>query len=143
MITLLSIVVIVAGLIVWIGQFFAFFAPNISRKLGLTEAEDEIDQTLYIVETKANALMDVLLSWTLPVAGTLMLMQHPYWPLFALFGGGVFIYFSGLLMLSRFFLKKHNRQVGSPSGVTLAYILGVVWMVSSIAMVVLAIMEIQ
>ena len=96
-----------------------------------------------IVETKANALMDVLLSWTLPVSGALMLIKHPYWPLFALFGGGIFIYFSGLLMLLRFFLKKHNKKVGSPSGVKLAYILGAVWMASSIAMSVLAIMEIQ
>ncbi len=89
---MITFLVIVVGLIAWIGQCFAFFAPNISRKLGLTEAEDEIDQTLYIVETRANALMDALLSWTLPVSGALMLLRHPYWPLFALFGGGVFIF---------------------------------------------------
>ena len=60
MITILGIVVIVTGLIAWIGQTLAFVAPKISIKLGLTEPEDEIDRTLYIVETKANALPDLL-----------------------------------------------------------------------------------
>ena len=141
--TILGFIVIVAGSIAWIGQFFAFFAPNISIKLGLTEPEDEIDRTLYIVETKANALPDILLLWTLPVSGALMLMKHAYWPIFALFGGGIFIYVSILAILSRIFLKKQNKKVGRPSAVKLTYVLGTIWIVSSIAMIVLAIMELN
>jgi hypothetical protein len=62
--TIIGIVVIVVGLICWIGQSLSFLAPHIAIRIGLCEPENEMDQTLYIIETKAHGLNDMILTWT-------------------------------------------------------------------------------
>lgn len=89
MITIIGIVVIVAGLIVWVGQTLSFIANDIATKLGVNSPEEEMDQSLYIIETKANGLSDILLAWTLPLSGLLMIFNHKAWPFFALIGSGI------------------------------------------------------
>ena len=77
MITLIGIVVILVGLIVWVGQTLSFLAPEIATKLGVNDPEEEMDQSLYIIETKANGLSDILLAWTLPLSSLLMILDRP------------------------------------------------------------------
>ncbi len=93
MITFIGIVVIVVGLLVYIGQSLSFVAPQLATKIGLNDPEEEMDQSLYIIETKANGLSDILLTWTLPLSGLLMIFGHNTWPYFALVGSGIYIYF--------------------------------------------------
>ena len=93
MITFIGIIVVVVGLIVWVGQTLSFLAPDIATKLGVNSPEKEMDQTLYIIETKANGLSDILLTWTLPLSGVLMIIDHETWPFLALIGSGIYIYF--------------------------------------------------
>ncbi len=138
MITLIGIVVIVVGLIVWVGQTLSFLAPDIATKLGVNSPEKEMDQTLYIIETKANGLSDILLTWTLPLSGLLMIIDHKTWPFLALIGSGIYIYFALLTIFTRIFLKKQGKKVGSPSSEKTAYVFSAIWILSSITMIVLA-----
>jgi hypothetical protein len=138
MITAIGIVVLVLGLFAWVGQTLALVAPSIALTLGVLEPEDELDPALYIIEGKAEALMDMLLAWTLPLSALLMILDHPLWPYLAFFGAGVFLYFSGLISLSRFFLKAASRKVGRPAAEKAAYLFGGLWAASSVAMLVLA-----
>ncbi|UCG62162.1 MAG: hypothetical protein JSV52_02435 [Candidatus Zixiibacteriota bacterium] len=143
MITLIGIVVIVLGLMCWIGQGLAVFAFPMAVKFGLFEPEEELDQSLYLFERLAQGIMDVLLAWILPLSALLMILDNAFWPLFALVGGGIYLYFPGLFMISRIVLKKHGKKVGSPSSVRTAYIFGTVWIVAAITMIVLATIELR
>ncbi len=139
MITAIGIIVIVVGLLVFIGQALSFFAPDLATKTGLNSPEEDIDQTLYIIETKANGLSDILLTWMFPLSGLLMILNHPAWPFLALVGSGVYLYFACLTIFCRYFLQRHGKKAGSPKDVNVAYVFSVIWILSSVAMIVLAI----
>jgi hypothetical protein len=98
---------------------------------------------MYLIERLSQGIMDVLLTWILPVSALLMIAGNSYWPLFALVGGGVYLYFPGVFMITRIVLKRHGKRVGRPSSVKAAYLFGSIWTASSIAMIVLAILELK
>ena len=70
-----------------------------------------------------------------------MILGNSYWPIFALIGGGVYLYFPGVFIITRIVLKKHGKKIGKPSSVNGAYVFGTTWIISAIAMIVLAILE--
>ena len=76
MITLIGIIVIVVGLICWIGQGLAVFALPTAVKLGLFEPEEEVDQSMYLFERLSQGIMDVLLTWVLPLSALLMIIGN-------------------------------------------------------------------
>lgn len=141
MTTLLGLVVILVGLLVYIGQGLSFFAPKLATKLGLNDPQDEMDESLYIIESKANGLSDLLLAWTFPVAGLMMLVDKPIWPVFALIGGGIYLYFGLLTIFCRVYLKGQGKKVGSVSSEKVAYIFSTIWIVCSFSMTFLAVRE--
>ena len=143
MITATGIAVLIVGLIAWMGQSIAFLAPSVAVRLGVLEPEDQIDGTLRVVEAKAEGLTDMLLTWTLPLSGLLMMLEHPLWPYLALIGSGVFLYVAGLITLSRVFLKREGKNVGRRSSENAAYVFGGIWALSSVAMIVLAVKELS
>lgn len=138
MITAIGILVLALGLIAWVGQTLSFFVPSAAVRLGVLEPEDDVDPTLRILEAKAEGLVDILLSWSLPAAALLMVLDHPLWPYLALFGGGIFLYFSGLIILTRPFLKKAGTNVGSPASERATYLFGGLWIMSALTMIGLA-----
>ena len=140
---IIGITVILVGLICWIGQALSFFAPAVAAKLGVSEVEGEMDPVLYLIETKANGLTDTALTWTLPLSALLMIRDVSAWPILALIGGGIYLYFPGLILLNRVFLKKHGKKVGKASSEYTAYVLGFIWFISAVVMITLAIGEIS
>lgn len=141
MITLIGIIVTVSGLVCWIGQILAVFALPAAIRLGLFEPEDEVDQSMFLLERYSMGIMDILLTWTLPLSAILMIVGNSYWPLFALVGGGVYVYLSGVFMITRLVLKRRGKNVGRPSSVKAAYVLGWIWILCSVTMIVLAVLE--
>jgi len=143
LVTAIGFLALVVGLIAWIGQTLAFVAPSLAGRLGVLEPQEEIDSTLYIMEARAEGLTDMLLTWTLPLSGLLMLLQHPLWPYLGLIGGGVFLYVAGLITLSRVYLKREGKRVGRPSAERAAYVFSGIWALSSFAMIALAAIELS
>ncbi len=143
MITLFGILVIVVGLIVFVGQGLCFFTPELATKLGVNSPADEMDHTLYIIETKANGLSDILLTWMLPLAGFMLIFDNPNWVYPALVGGGIYIYFAFLTIFSRLFLKAHGKRVGSASDQKVAYIFSAIWIFCATTMIILAILDLS
>lgn len=138
-----AVVVLVAGLIAWIGQSVAFLAPGVAVGLGLLEPEEEIDRSLRIIEAKAMGFVDMSLGWTLPASALLMLLNHPAWPYLALLGAGVFIYFSALFILSRVYLKRAGRKVGRQASERAAYAFGAIWILCALSMAALAVSDLS
>lgn len=136
--TLLALFVIVLGLICWLGQTLTVFAPDVAVRLGVNEAEDTIDKSMYLFERYSQGIMDVLLTWLLPASAVMMLLDHPYWPVFALVGSGVYLYFPGVFSITRIVLKKNGLAVGSRASEVTAYVLGALWTLSALLMIALA-----
>jgi hypothetical protein len=141
--TEIGILVIIVGLIAWIGQTLAFLTPSLAVRFGVLEPQEEIDPTLYILESKAEGLTDMLLSWTLPASGLLMLLEQPLWPYLGLIGGGVYLYFAGVITLSRVFLKRRGKKVGRPASERAVYVFSAIWASSALTMIALAALELS
>ena len=138
--TLIGVIVVILGLICWVGQTMAIFFLPTAIKLGLFEPEHEVDPSMFLFERMSQGIMDVLLTWILPLSAILMIL-YTGWPLFALVRGGVYLYFPGVFMITRIVLKQHGKSVGRPSSVTSANIFGTLWILSAITMITLAVTE--
>ncbi|MDJ0909383.1 MAG: hypothetical protein QNI99_09315 [Woeseiaceae bacterium] len=140
--TILGILVILLGLICWLGQTLVVFTPAIAEKLGVGEPEEEIDRSMYLFERFSQGIPDILLTWMLPASALMMLLDIEHWPILALIGGGVYLYFPSVFSITRVVLKRDGFKVGSPSSQVTAYVLGALWTLSALYMIVLAIAEI-
>lgn len=143
MTTVMAILVIVLGLICWVGQTLEVFAPEIAEKLGVGEPEDEVDRSMYLFERYSQGIPDILLTWILPAAAIMMLLGMAQWPIFALVGGGVYLYFPAVFSITRIVLRKDGKKIGSQSSALTAYVLGMLWTLSAIYMITLAALEIS
>ena len=140
--TALAVLVIILGLICWIGQTLVVFTPHVAEKLGVAEPEDEIDRSMYLFERYSQGIPDALLTWMLPASALMMLLEYELWPILALVGGGVYLYFPSVFSITRIVLKRDGLKVGSPASQTTAYVLGALWTLSAVYMIVLAVGEI-
>ena len=140
--TTLGVLVIVLGLVCWLGQALVVFTPHIAVTLGVGEPEEDVDRSMYLFERYSQGIMDVLLTWLLPASALMMLLDYEHWPILALVGGGVYLYFPGVFSITRIVLKRNGMRVGSPASEVTAYVLGALWTLSAVYMIVLAIAEI-
>ncbi len=141
--TVLALAAIVLGLICWVGQTLAVFDNDLAARLGVSETEAEMDKVMLTFERMSQGIMDVLLAWTLPIAGLLMLLDNRWWPVFALVGGGVYLYFPGVFMISRIVLKRDGVRTGSRSSERTAFTLGTLWTLLAIVMILRGIQELD
>ena len=77
--TVLAILIIVLGLICWLGQALVIFAPDVAIKLGVGEPEEELDRSMYLFERYSQGIMDVLLTCMLPLSALMMLVGEQHW----------------------------------------------------------------
>lgn len=110
--TVTGIVWITAGLIVLVGQSVSVVNFRLAQKLGLQEKTTETDPLFRSLELNA-ARWDVLVFWTLPAAGILLLVGHPWWPFLALIAGGVCVDMAGREVAKTLGLSKHGVRTGS------------------------------
>lgn len=138
---IVGIFVVVLGLICWVGQTLVVFAPDAAVKLRVNEPEDTVDKSMYLFERYAQGIMDVLLTWILPASAVMMRLDYAYWPVFALIGAGVYLYFPGVFSITRVALKKNGFAIGSRDAEITAYWLAALWTLSALVMIALATAE--
>ncbi len=141
--TVFGVLVIVLGLVCWLGQTLVVFAPRVAEKIGVNEPEENVDRSMYLFERYSQGIPDMLLTWMLPASALMMLLGHPYWPILALVGGGVYLYFPSVFSITRIVLKRDGLKVGSPASQVTAYSFGALWTLSAVYMIVLAIIELE
>ena len=133
-----GIVVTLLSLIAWVGQAIAVLSPRTAAKLSLAEPESEVDPA-FAADIRAEAIWDIFVLWTLPVAGILLILNHSWWAYFGLVGGGMYLYFAGRGILQRLFMQQRAIRIGTPNNVKSAYVFCSLWGVAAVVTIVLAV----
>lgn len=84
----LGLLALIVGTVGVVGQMVSAVDFRLAQRLGFQE-QDEGTDPLYRRLELNTARWDVFVIWTLPVAGILMLLDHPWWPFAALLAGGI------------------------------------------------------
>ena len=138
-----GIVLILFTLILcWLGQVINAIAPTFAAKIGLAEPESDVDPT-YFVDGRGEAIWDAMILWILPVAGILLLIDNPAWAYFGLVGGGIYLYFSGRLLVVRQLMQRHDIRIGKPETVKFYNAILILWGLIAIFTIVLAMMSLN
>ena len=128
---LVGVVLVALGMICWVGQVVNWLWSDGAVRLGLSEAEAEVEPVFW-VDTRAEAAWDSLIVWTLPLAGLLLLLDVSSWAYWGLVGGGVYLYFSGRGVLQRLAMKRHGMRIGSDSNVRVGIVFLLLWGVAAV-----------
>jgi len=103
---------VLLGLVWFSGQLISTLNFSLAQKLGLQEKNDETEPLFRRLELN-TARWDLVVLWTLPVAGVLMLVEHSWWPYLALVAGGVYVDTGGRETAKVLGLSKHGVKTGS------------------------------
>jgi hypothetical protein len=101
------------GLFGWVGQLISGFHYSLAQKLGLQEKSEGTDPLFRLAELN-TARWDAVVLWTLPVAGILMLLNHPWWPYVALVAGGIHLDAGGRELAKSLSLRGSGVSIGTP-----------------------------
>jgi len=132
MATAWGLVVIITSVVCWGGQLWSWFAPRSAARVGLIEAEDQVDRTFWL-DARGEALWDLCTLWVMPVAGVLLVMGDDWWPYFGLIGGGAYVYFAGRGIVVRLIMRRNAVRIGNSSSVRIGLIALALW--GSIALI--------
>ncbi len=125
-------------LIAWVGQTVYAISPRLGAKLGVGEAEADVDPVFYI-DARGEAIWDSMIIWTLPVAGVLLTLNNPLWIYFGLVGGGCYLYFAGRNITTLIMLQRRGIRIGTPKNIKTAYLFVTLWGLSAVITIVLAV----
>ena len=122
----------------YFGQAISTFWPETAVRLGLTEAEADVDPTFY-ADVRGEAIWDTAVLWTLPVAGVLLLLNNPVWIYFGLVGGGMYLYFAGRGIVVRRVMQRRGVRIGTPQTLRVIYFFLALWGVTAVITIIMAI----
>ena len=137
-----GVVVIALSVVCWGGQTFSWFFSRGAVELGLTEAESDVEPVFWR-DSRGEALWDLLVLWTMPVAGVLLVADHDWWPYFGLVGGGSYLYFAGRGIVVRLMMRRHGLRIGSPSSVAVGLAGLAIWGVMAVITIVAAVIALE
>ena len=136
-----GVILFVLTLIAWVGQLIYAISPKLGAKLGMGEAESEVDPVFYI-DARGEAIWDSMILWTLPFAGVLLVFNNPLWIYFSLVGGGSYLYFAGRNLTTRFLMQRHGVCIGTSTNIKTAYIFVALWGIVALITIILALTQI-
>lgn len=132
-----GIVLILLGLVAWGGQLVSVVSWDRAVRLGLQEAEDNVEPA-FLADARAEALWDVFTLWPLIVAGALLAAGSSEWPFFGLVGGATYLYFGGRGILTRREMMRMGLRIGDSGNVAVAWVMLAVWAAAGLGAVVSA-----
>jgi hypothetical protein len=134
---LCGVLMLALSLLCWAGQAIVLFAPATGVKLGLSEAEADVE-TAFWADVRGEALWDFLTLWTLVVAAVLLIVDHGSWAYFGLVGGGMYVYFAGRGISTRTAMRRRGLRVGGAQNVTTGLVFLAIWGAMGLATIVAA-----
>jgi len=105
------LLIIFPGLL-YVGQIISSVNFPYAQKLGLQENPTETDPLLQRAE-KYTAYWDLVTLVWLPLSGILMVLNNSAWPLFALFGGAIYLDTAGREAAKILSFKHEGIRIGA------------------------------
>ena len=133
-----GIVLLGLGLLAWVGQLIAWLSVDTAVRLGLSEAEADVEPVFW-ADVRGEAAWDPFVLWTLPVAGILLILNNPAWVYFGLVGGGSYLYFAGRNLTTRSMLQARGIRIGTSNNIRMAYLFTTLWGLAAIITIVMAV----
>ena len=96
---------------------------------------------VFWLDSRGEALWDVVILWTMPVAGGLLIVDHGWWPYFGLVGGGSYLYFAGRGIAVRRLLRRGGVRIGSEANVRVGLAALAIWGVMALVTIVAAVVS--
>ncbi|MCP3853573.1 MAG: hypothetical protein GY698_02415 [Actinomycetia bacterium] len=121
-----GLVVTVLSLVCWGGQLIAWLAPATAQRLGLMEAETDVEP-VYWADIRGEAAWDSLSLWPMVIAGALLMAGQDSWAYFGLVGGGAYLYFAGRGIIVRLAMRRRALRIGGADRVRVGLIALAVW----------------
>jgi hypothetical protein len=121
-----GIVLFALSLLCWGGQTIVWLLPKTGVKLGLSEAEEDVEPP-YWADIRGEAAWDFFTLWTMLPAAVLLILDHPAWTYFGLVGGGMYVYFAGRGIFTRIAMRRLGFRVGSAANLKLGYAFLAIW----------------
>lgn len=106
--------------LLYLGQLTTVVNLKMAQRLGLQERPSNVNR-LHIGLEVWSARWDLLWLWVLPVAGILILIDHPWWPYAAMIGGGATVDTGGREAAKAFGLRQQGIRTGSAAERRLAW----------------------
>jgi len=119
---LLGIICILFGLLSWGGQTVSAFFFKFAQRVGLQETDEGTDPLYREVERQA-ARWDALILWPLVIAGVLMVIVHPWWPVAGLLSAGIYLDTAGRELAKGAGLRRQGVRTGSAADTRKAFVL--------------------
>jgi hypothetical protein len=138
MTTIWGVILFFISSIGYVGQVISAIWPETAVKLGLTEAEADVDPTFY-ADMRGEAIWDTAILWTLPLAGVLLLLNNPLWVYFGLVGGGMYLYFAGRGIVVRKVMQRRGIQIGTPGTLRVVFTFLTLWGLTAVITIIMAI----
>jgi hypothetical protein len=126
-----GVVLIAVSSVAWIGQLVSLVDPDRAARLGLTEADEDVDP-VFAADVRGEAAWDTLTLWCLLVAGILLVADVEQWAYFGLVGGGIFLYFAGRGIATRVTMRSRGHRIGTEANVRAAMVMLACWAVAAI-----------
>ncbi len=121
-----GIVVVLLSSLCWGGQTVSWLSPDTAARLSLTEAETDVEPP-YWADIRGEAAWDFLTLWTMLLAGVLLIVDIDAWAYFGLVGGGMYVYFAGRGIFTRFSLQRRGFRIGAAANVRIGYAFLAIW----------------
>ena len=133
-----GIILTILSSIAYFGQLITTFLPKMAVKWGVTESQVDVEPAFY-TDICGEAIWDSIVLWTLPVAGVLLILNTPHWTYLGLVGGGMYLYFAGLGIVTRIIMQRRGFRIGKPESLKVAYIFLTLWGLAAIITITIAI----
>jgi hypothetical protein len=97
--------------LLYVAQVISSIDFRLAQQLGIQENPEDTDSILQTAE-RYTALWDLVTLGWLPLAGLLMILDSPYWPLVGLVGGAIYLDTSGREAAKIISFRKEGVRLG-------------------------------
>lgn len=99
--------------ILFIAQVISSINFSLAQRLGIQETGEHTDALVLRAERYVAYWDLVTLVW-MPLAGLLMVLKHPYWPVVSLLAGAIYFDTSGREAVKNLSFRHEGLRVGPP-----------------------------
>jgi hypothetical protein len=103
---------LILGALLYIAQLISSIDFKLAQQLGIQENPEETDSILQTAE-RYTAWWDLVTLGWLPLAGLLMILESPYWPVVGLVGGAIYFDTSGREAAKIISFRKEGVRLGT------------------------------